>query len=56
MDAAGARWSMMIFGGAVHSFTDPSAAVEGIAKYDAHAARWAFRLTEQFLEDAFVAA
>ena len=53
MDAAGARWSMMIFGGAVHSFTDPGADVDGMAKYDADAARWAFRLTEQFLEDAF---
>ncbi|MBW4092643.1 MAG: dienelactone hydrolase family protein [Proteobacteria bacterium] len=53
MNAAGAHWSMMIFGGAVHSFTDPKADVAGIAKYEPNAARWAFRLTDQFLEEAF---
>lgn len=53
MDAAGARWSMMVFGGAVHSFTNPRAAVAGVAMFDPVAARVAFRMTRDFLLDAY---
>lgn len=55
MTAAGAPWSMLVFGGAVHSFTDPAAAHAGVAMYDADCARRTFQMTEQFLDDGFAA-
>ena len=53
MNAAGARWQMQTFGGAVHSFAEEEADEPGVAAYDAVAARYAYATTERFLADAF---
>ena len=53
MQAAGARWSMMVFGGAVHSFTDPGANIPGVAMFEAAADRWSFRMLQDFLKESF---
>ena len=53
MDAAGARWQMLTFGGLVHSFSEAEAAVPGIAEFNEPAARQSYRLLGQFIEDAF---
>ncbi|MFT8246032.1 dienelactone hydrolase family protein [Roseomonas sp. BN140053] len=55
MDAAGAKWQMLTFGGLVHSFCEEDAATPGLAEYDPAAARQSYRLIGQFLEDAFEA-
>lgn len=56
MTGVGARWSMMTFGSAVHSFTDPAAAIAGVAQFDETAARWAFAMTDMFLTEELAAA
>ena len=53
MDAAGAKWQMLVFGGLLHSFSEAEALVPGIAEYNAPAARQSYRLLDQFIEDAF---
>jgi dienelactone hydrolase len=55
MDAAGAKWQMLTFGGLVHSFSESEADVPGVAEYDEAAARQSYRLLDQFIEDAFTA-
>ncbi|MFC0386956.1 dienelactone hydrolase family protein [Muricoccus vinaceus] len=55
MEAAGARWRMMTFGGLVHSFCEEDAAVPGIAEYDEAAARASYRLIADFLAESFAA-
>ena len=49
MRTAKATWFEVVFGNAVHSFTDRQAAIAGVAHYDAFAADWAMSLTHQFL-------
>jgi dienelactone hydrolase len=51
MRGAGADWQMVSFGGAVHSFTDPYAAMEGVAEYDPKTAARAFELMRDFARD-----
>lgn len=50
---ANADWQMVIYGGALHSFTEAGADVPDIAKYDPAAAEQSFTAIEQFLNRAF---
>lgn len=53
MDAAGAKWQMLIFGGLVHSFSETEASLRGLAEYNEPAAHQSYRLLDQFIQDAF---
>lgn len=53
MDAAGAKWQMLTFGGLVHSFSESEASLRGLAEYNEAAARQSYRLLDQFIQDAF---
>jgi dienelactone hydrolase len=53
MDAAGARWMLLNFGGVVHSFTDPNANFMPVAKWDEPATRYTKATAEAFIQDAF---
>jgi dienelactone hydrolase len=53
MDAAGARWVMLNFGGVVHAFTDEHAKAPGVAVYDEPATRHGYTLAHAFIADAF---
>lgn len=54
MSAAGAEWWQAVFGGAVHSFTDPHAHLDKVAMYDEKAARWTHRIVSQTLADELI--
>ena len=53
MDAAGARWMLLNFGGVVHAYTDPHANFLPVAKYDEPATRYTSSMMESFIQDAF---
>jgi dienelactone hydrolase len=53
MDAAGAKWEMVLFSGILHAYTDQGADVPGIAAYDEPATRASYAIMHQFLSDAF---
>jgi dienelactone hydrolase len=53
MDAAGAKWQMLLFGGILHAYTDVGVDIPNVAKYDELATRYTYTLTHAFLEDAF---
>lgn len=53
MEAAGATWSMLTFGGVLHSFAEEGPPVPGVAEFDPRAARLSFQLIEHFLDDAW---
>jgi dienelactone hydrolase len=53
MNAAGAKWQMVVFSDVLHAYTDEGADVPTIAKYDAPASRQTYALTHAFLADAF---
>ena len=53
MRKAGARWTMLAFGGVVHSFTDPAANRPPSSQYSEHACRLGFALAHAFIADAF---
>jgi dienelactone hydrolase len=53
MDAAGAKWQMVLFSGVLHAFTDQGSDVPGVAAWDEPAARQTYALMHQFLADAF---
>ncbi len=53
MDAAGAKWQMHVFSGALHAYTDQGADVPGIAAWDAPTTRQTYALVHQFIADAF---
>ena len=53
MDAAGAKWQMLVFGGLLHSFCEVESDVPGIARYDANAARQSFNMIDDFATAAF---
>ena len=53
MDAAKAKWQMLVFGGLLHSFSESETSMAGIAEYNAPAARQSYRMLEQFIQDAF---
>lgn len=54
LNAAKVEWWEAVFGGAVHSFTNPLAAMKGVSMYDEKSARWASRIIEQTLIDELV--
>jgi dienelactone hydrolase len=53
MDAAGARWMLLNFGGVVHAYTDPHANFLPVAKWDEPATRYTKAMTDAFIHDAF---
>jgi dienelactone hydrolase len=53
MDAAGAKWQMLVFSGVYHAYTDQGSDVPGVAGWDEPACRMTYAATHQFLEDAF---
>jgi dienelactone hydrolase len=53
MDAAGAKWQMLVFSGIYHAYTDQGFDVPGVAAWDEHATRQTYTLTHQFIDDAF---
>src|SRR5215472_2911097 len=53
MDAAGAKWQMLLFSGILHAYTDDDSNMPGVAIYDANAARQTYALTHAFIADAF---
>jgi dienelactone hydrolase len=53
MDAAGAKWQMLLFSGILHAYTDVESNAPGIAIYDENATRQTYALTHAFIADAF---
>jgi dienelactone hydrolase len=53
MDAAGAKWQMVVFSGLLHAYTDEDSAMPGIAAWNEPATRQTYALTHQFIADAF---
>jgi hypothetical protein len=53
MDAAGARWTMLNFGGIVHAFTDVGVNFPPVAVYNEFATRHSYDLANAFIADAF---
>jgi dienelactone hydrolase len=53
MDAAGAKWQMLLFSGIFHAYTDVESNMAGVAVYDEPAARQTYALTHAFIADAF---
>jgi dienelactone hydrolase len=53
MDAAGAKWQMLLFSGIFHAYTDEDSNMAGVAVYDEPAARQTYALTHAFIADAF---
>ena len=53
MDAAGARWAMLTFGGIVHAFTDVGVNFPPVAVYNEPATRHGYNLAHAFIADAF---
>jgi dienelactone hydrolase len=53
LDAAEANWQMLDFGGRLHSFAEEETMMKGIAEYNAPAARQAYRMADDFIQDAF---
>ena len=53
MDAAGATWAMLNFGGVVHAFTNEKANMAGVAVYHEPTTRHGYNLAHAFIADAF---
>jgi dienelactone hydrolase len=53
MDAAGARWAMLTYGGIMHAFTDVGVNFPPVAVYDEPATRHGYNLAHAFIADAF---
>jgi dienelactone hydrolase len=53
MEASGAKWQMLVFGGLLHSFSEAESDVPGIARYDAGAARQSYAMVDDFVTAAF---
>jgi len=53
MEASGAKWQMLVFGGLLHSFSEIESDMPGIARYDAGAARQSYALIDDFATAAF---
>jgi dienelactone hydrolase len=53
MDAAGAKWAMLAWGGVVHAFTDPHANFPPAAVYHEPTTRHGYALAHNFIADAF---
>jgi len=53
MDAAGAKWQMLVFSGVYHAYTDQGMDVAGVAGWNEPATRYTYMMTHQFIADAF---
>jgi dienelactone hydrolase len=53
MDAAGAKWQMLVFSGIYHAYTDQGFDVPGVAGWDGPATRQTYAHAHQFIADAF---
>ncbi len=53
MDAAGAKWQMLVFSGVLHAYTDQGADMPGVAAWSEPATRQTYALTHAFIADAF---
>jgi dienelactone hydrolase len=53
MEAAGAKWQMLVFGGLLHSFCEIESDVPGIACFDPGAARQCYGMIDDFATAAF---
>lgn len=53
LDASGANWQMLDFGGRLHSFAEEETDMPGVAKFDAGAAHQTYRMLDDFIQDAF---
>ena len=53
MRQAGARWTILAFGGVFHSFTDPSANRPPSSQYSAHANHYGYGMAHGMIADAF---
>jgi dienelactone hydrolase len=53
MDAAGAKWQMLVFSGALHAYTDQGFDVPGVAGWHEPTCRQTYAATHQFIADAF---
>lgn len=53
MEAAGAKWQMLVFGHLLHSFSEEESDVPGIAAFNAGAARQSFMMVDDFITAAF---
>jgi dienelactone hydrolase len=56
MEAAGARWALVTWGGVVHAFSDVGVNVPGVAVYDEAVTRHAYATAHAFIADAFAGA
>jgi len=52
MEAAAAKWQMLVFGGLLHSFSEIESDVPGIAQYDPGAARQTYAMIGDFVAAA----
>jgi dienelactone hydrolase len=53
MEASGAKWQMLVFGGLLHSFSEIESDMPGVARYDAGAARQSYNMIDDFATAAF---
>lgn len=53
MTAAGANWTMLAFGGVMHSFTDATANRPPSSQFSSRASRYGYALAHTFIADAF---
>ena len=53
LDAAGANWQMLDFGGRLHSFAEEETMMPGVAEYHPGAAHQTYRMLDEFIQDAF---
>jgi dienelactone hydrolase len=53
MDAAGAKWEMVVFSGILHAYTDQDSDVPGVAAWNEPATRQSYGIMHTFLADAF---
>ena len=53
MEASGAKWQMLVFGGLLHSFCEIESDMPGVARYDAGAARQSYAMIDDFAAAAF---
>jgi len=53
MDAAGAKWQMLVFSGVLHAYTDQGSDVPNVARWDEPTTRQTYAITHRFIADAF---
>ena len=53
MEAAGAKWQMLVFSGVLHAYTDGGVHIPGIAAWNEPATQLTYALTQRFIADAF---